>query len=236
MTRFPRNELKSSDSERENANKAVDVLDNIANTRVISLITSSDRIPLGDYCEFKINSYMKSCLKQKFNLVPHDGDDAEVINLLFPFPANRFLHKKVNQNERDTWMMGNLCFGFEIGSDVIPWWDTYPANRRRDNSEKYRRLLRTFTEGNFVYLPLDEFGKPIAYNSKKTAFSRLYEDYDLETDNSYTPNYALYLFGLSDYPGLDVWTPTGDSNMPVSLKPDGIPDGVIMVLSSMVDE
>jgi len=44
------------------------------------------------------------------------------------------------------------------------------------------------------------------------------------------------LFGCPDYSGLDVWTPAGDPKMPVELKPDGIPDGVIMAITRMGDE
>jgi len=38
------------------------------------------------------------------------------------------------------------------------------------------------------------------------------------------------------YIGLDVWTPKDDPNMPIALKPDGIPDSVIMAITGVGDE
>ena len=75
---------------------------------------------------------------------------------------------------------------------------------------------REVAAGNFVYLPLDESGNPLPFNSPK---------------NTVVAGYFLAAFDLPDKQGEDVWTPTGDVMLPVKLTPDGIPDGVILFLT-----
>lgn len=106
----------------------------------------------------------------------------------------------------------NLCLGYELGADLFPWWDAYPFRWNENYEKKKRRMV---CAGNFVYIPLDAGGNPIRYDDK---------------NEDKAADYFLAAFAYPNVNGDDVWTPTGDPNMPVKLTPDGIPDGVIYVL------
>ncbi|MEP0813198.1 MAG: hypothetical protein HRF49_00855 [bacterium] len=108
--------------------------------------------------------------------------------------------------------MANLCLGYELGKDLFAWWDAYPFNWDEPIEKKRRRMV---CSGNFVYIPLDDNGQPIRYDAPKDAKPA---------------GYFLAGFAYPNNEGKDVWTPTGDLMMPVKLVPDGIPDGVVMVL------
>ena len=107
--------------------------------------------------------------------------------------------------------MLNLATGYEQGKDYFEWWNCSPLT---DNDDEKRIALRCAFAGNFLYIPLDENGDMLPYDTDKTEVTMA----------------NLYYFGSPANDGYDAWTPTGDPNKPVKLESDGIPDGVIIML------
>lgn len=114
--------------------------------------------------------------------------------------------------------MANLCTGHEIGYDLIEWWNFQPAKKGEDAE---RKTTREMAAGHFVYLPLDENDAMIPYGAP---------------DGVKVLDYVLILFGPPDEPGIDFFTPSGNPDAPVTLTPDGIPDGVILVFEGVVQK
>lgn len=117
----------------------------------------------------------------------------------------------------DGGFMGNVSTGYDIGRELVPWWD---ALSEGDKPSKEQAVLRGILAGNFVYLPCDEAENPIPFSKAKT---------------SPVKGYYLIAFGSPTTLGLDLWTPTGDPDMPVKFEQDGKPDGVIIYLTAWED-
>jgi hypothetical protein len=117
--------------------------------------------------------------------------------------------------------MMNLATGYETGRDYLEWWNCYPASTHLDKRSK---AIRSVAAGNFVYIPVGSSDDTMAYDMLP---------YDTSAETVHAA--IIYAFGGANFKGKDIWTPTGDPNKPVTLKPDGIPDGVLIKQSVIVD-
>lgn len=159
----------------------------------------------GEFAEMPLNSWGHFKIYSRFYMDNTSKIFAADSRSLTGSASSRF-------GERGS-LIGNLSTGYDIGRELVPWWDAFGEGEK---PSKEHAVVRGILAGNFVYLLCDEDGVPIPFS---------------KVDEKPAEHYFLAVFGSPLYKGMDVWTPTGDPDMPVRLEQDGIMDGVILVLT-----